>query len=513
MNINNFLTIDFSHVEMALIGSIFLPVLCAVFIALFRRFNFANEFFCVLFSSSLFLVNIFLASLFVSNSKNNFTFIEIFPNIELKFHLEPLGIIFSLLASLLWFVNTLYSIGYLRGNSEQNQTRFYSYVSLSISAVMGISFAGNLFTFFLFYELLTLLTYPLVTHSGTKNAKNGGRVYLGILLGTSICFLLFGIGATYSLAGTLDFEFGGILPKTLSSSEVLFLLLIFAFGIGKAALFPFHGWLPAAMVAPTPVSALLHAVAVVKAGVFGIIKVLVYILGIEYISDTTSTDVLTFFAGFTIIYASIKALRSFNLKERLAYSTVSQLSYIVMAASLATPLAITAAVIHLISHAFGKITLFFAAGSLYTALHKTEIAELRGVGYQMPVTMICFTIGALSMIGLPPTIGVLSKWFIVSGAVQLDDYFVLVILLFSTLLNAAYFLPIIYDAFFKKPVGYDVSHQHMETTHFYHYRYFANAEAPVFILLSILSTSIGVIALVFFGDFSNYLLQYFSGEM
>ncbi len=488
-----------------------IPVFCAVCISILHRFIFAKEFFSLFSSLVVVFFNFSLVSFFLEGETFNVKLIEVFPNVGLSFHIEPIGLVFSSLASLLWFVNSIYSIGYLRGNSEQNQTRFYAYVSLSIFAVMGIAFASNLFTFFLFYELLTFLTYPLVTHNGSNNAKQGGKIYLGLLLFTSICFLLLAICITYSFASTLDFKIGGILPTDLSNTEIAILLLIFCLGVGKAALFPFHGWLPAAMVAPTPVSALLHAVAVVKAGVFGIIKIIVYIFGISYLQEINAISILTVLAGFTIIFASYKAMKSTNLKQRLAYSTVSQLSYITMAASLATPLAIAAAIFHLLSHAFGKITLFFAAGSIYTSLHKTEIKEMRGIFYQMPITMICFTLGAFSMIGLPPTVGLLSKWFIITGAVDVQDFFVLSVLILSTILNASYFLPIIYDAFFRKPLGYEMYAEEKDSNKFYHYRYLGNSEAPIFILVAIISTATGVLFTSFLARHISYFLNYFGG--
>lgn len=484
------------------------PVFCALCISLFHRFIFGKEFFSIFSSLVVVFFNFSLVLSFLEGNSFNFEVIEVFPNVGLSFHIEPIGLVFSSIASLLWFVNSLYSIGYLRGNSEQNQTRFYAYVSLSIFAVMGIAFASNLFTFFLFYELLTFLTYPLVTHNGSSNAKQGGKIYLGILLFTSICFLLLAICITYSFADTLDFIKGGILPTDLSNTEITILLLIFCFGVGKAALFPFHSWLPAAMVAPTPVSALLHAVAVVKAGVFGIIKIIVYIFGIDYLQGISAVSILTVLAGFTIIFASYKAMKSTNLKQRLAFSTVSQLSYITMAASLATPLAVAAAIFHLLSHAFGKITLFFAAGSIYTSLHKSEIKEMRGVFYQMPITMICFSLGAFSMIGLPPTVGLLSKWFIITGAVDAQDFFVLGILVLSTILNASYFLPIIYDAFLRKPLGYEMYGEKKESKEFYHYRYLGNSEAPVFILIAICCTATGILLISFLAEYISYFLNY-----
>ena len=484
------------------------PVFCALCISLFHRFIFGKEFFSIFSSLVVVFFNFSLVLSFLEGNSFKFELIEVFPNVGLSFHIEPIGLVFSSIASLLWFVNSIYSIGYLRGNSEQNQTRFYAYVSLSIFAVMGIAFASNLFTFFLFYELLTFLTYPLVTHNGSSNAKQGGKIYLGILLFTSICFLLLAICITYSFADTLDFIKGGILPTDLSNTEITILLLIFCFGVGKAALFPFHSWLPAAMVAPTPVSALLHAVAVVKAGVFGIIKIIVYIFGIDYLQGISAISILTVLAGFTIIFASYKAMKSTNLKQRLAFSTVSQLSYITMAASLATPLAVAAAIFHLLSHAFGKITLFFAAGSIYTSLHKSEIKEMRGVFYQMPITMICFSLGAFSMIGLPPTVGLLSKWFIITGAVDAQDFFVLSILILSTILNASYFLPIIYDAFLRKPLGYEMYGEKKESKEFYHYRYLGNSEAPVFILIAICCTATGILLISFLAEYISYFLNY-----
>ena len=485
------------------------PVFCALCIFLFHRFIFGKEFFSIFSSLVVVFFNFSLVLSFLEGNSFNFELIEVFPNVGLSFHIEPIGLVFSSIASLLWFVNSIYSIGYLRGNSEQNQTRFYAYVSLSIFAVMGIAFASNLFTFFLFYELLTFLTYPLVTHNGSTNAKQGGKIYLGILLFTSICFLLLAICITYSFADTLDFIKGGILPTNLSNTEITILLLIFCLGIGKAALFPFHSWLPAAMVAPTPVSALLHAVAVVKAGVFGIIKIIVYIFGIDYLQGISTVSILTVLAGFTIIFSSYKAMKSTNLKQRLAFSTVSQLSYITMAASLATPLAVAAAIFHLLSHAFGKITLFFAAGSIYTSLHKTEIKEMRGIFYQMPITMICFSLGAFSMIGLPPTVGLLWKWFIITGAVDAQDFFVLGILVLSTILNASYFLPIIYDGFFRKPLGYEMYGEKKESMEFYHYRYLGNSEAPIFILIAIGCTATGILFTTFLAEHVDYFLNYF----
>jgi multicomponent Na+:H+ antiporter subunit D len=372
------------------------------------------------------------------------------PGIALAFRVEPLGMLFALVASGLWIVNSLYSIGYMRGNRESNQTRYYVCFALALASTMGIAFAANLFTLFVFYEALTLVTYPLVTHHGTQEAVRAGRLYLAMLVGTSIAFLLVAIVWTWYLAGTVEFTPGGILGNEASNAVVGLLLALYVFGIGKAAVMPVHRWLPAAMVAPTPVSALLHAVAVVKAGAFAVVKVVVYVFGVDAIAGLKSVDWLPFFAGFTIIAASIVALRSDNLKRRLAYSTVSQLSYVVLAAALLTPLSVVGAALHIATHALGKITLFFCAGAIYTAAHKTEVSQLAGIGRRMPWTMAAFTVGALSLIGVPPTAGFVSKWFIISGALQAGHHLAVAVFIASTLLNAAYFLPIVHAAFFRR---------------------------------------------------------------
>tara|TARA_R110001599_G_scaffold325504_1_gene537699 strand:- start:71270 stop:72736 length:1467 start_codon:yes stop_codon:yes gene_type:complete len=378
---------------------------------------------------------------------------EVMPGLNIAFKVEPLGMLFSALASGLLIVNSIYSIGYMRGNREKNQTRFYVCFALALSATMGVAFAGNLFTLFLFYELLTLSTYPLVSHKGDAATVRSARVYLGVLLTTSIGLFLPAIIWTYAVAGTGDFTPGGILAGKLSDPAVGLLLGLFVFGIGKAAVMPVHRWLPAAMVAPTPVSALLHAVAVVKAGVFTITKVIVYVFGIDFLFASSSSGWLFYVAAFTIVAASVVALRQINIKRLLAYSTIAQLSYVVMAAAILKPMAEVGAAIHMVAHAFGKITLFFAAGAIYVASKKTEIYQLKGIGRRMPWTMGAFTVGALSMIGVPPTAGFVSKWYILAGAFQAENYVALFTIIASTVLNAAYFLPILYMAWFEREEG------------------------------------------------------------
>ena len=373
---------------------------------------------------------------------------EVLPGLEIAFRVEPLGMLFAALASMLWIINSIYSIGYMRGNKEANQTRFYVFFAIALSATMGIAFADNLFTLFLFYEVLTLSTYPLVSHKGDAKTVASARTYLGILLTTSIGLLLPAIIWTYFAAGTGTFTPGGILDGNIEGPAVGLLLGLFVFGVGKAAVMPVHRWLPAAMVAPTPVSALLHAVAVVKAGVFTVTKVIVYIFGIDFLFAEPSADWLLYATAFTVIAASVVALRQTNLKRMLAYSTIGQLSFVLMAAAILKPLAEIGAAVHMVAHAFGKITLFFAAGAIYTASKKTEIHQLRGIGRRMPWTMTAFTIGAISMIGVPPTGGFISKWYILGGAIQAESYVAIATIVLSTALNAAYFLPIIYLAWF-----------------------------------------------------------------
>jgi multicomponent Na+:H+ antiporter subunit D len=367
--------------------------------------------------------------------------LQILPGLTLFFNIEPLGMLFSLIASFLWLLTTVYSIGYMRGHQEQNQTRFYVCFAIAISSAMGISYAGNLFTLFIFYEILTLSTYPLVTHAGTEKAKLGGRVYLGILLTTSILFLLLAIIGTWYIAGTIDFQAGGVFDQRHTFAAAV-LLPLYVFGIGKAAIMPFHRWLPAAMVAPTPVSALLHAVAVVKAGVFSVLKVSTYVFGFDMLSRLPTTEFLLYLAGASVLIASLVAMKQDNLKARLAYSTVSQLSYITVGALLANSAGALGGAMHIGMHAFGKITLFFCAGAIMVASHKTEISDMHGLGRRMPVTMAAFFVGSLSIIGLPPCGGTWSKWYLMIGTIETDKLVLMVVLMASSLLNIAYLLPI-----------------------------------------------------------------------
>ena len=429
--------------------AIAVPVIGAFFILLTGGSPNLRETVTLVTAATLFILVANLAPAVLDGARPGLEFGEMLPGLKIAFVVEPLGMLFALIASFLWIVTSVYSIGYMRGHHEKNQTRFYFFFAIAIGSTMGVALAGNMLTLFIFYEVLTISTFPLVTHAGTEAARKGGRTYLGVLLGTSIAFQLFAVIWTWTATGTLDFRAGGILEGKVAEGMIGVLLMLYVFGIGKAAVMPFHRWLPAAMVAPTPVSALLHAVAVVKAGVFSVVKVVVYIFGIDFLSGIPSAQWFPYAAGFTIIAASIVALRQDNLKRRLAYSTVSQLSYVVLAAAILTPISAIGAALHIAAHAFGKITLFFAAGSILVASHKTEVSQLNGIGRRMPWTMGAFAVGALSMIGVPPTAGFVSKWYILTSAMDSQMIFAVVVIILSTLLNAAYFLPIVYAAFFK----------------------------------------------------------------
>lgn len=419
--------------------------------------------------------------------------IEVLPGLSIAFNVEPLGLLFAIVASGLWILTHIYGVGYMRGNNEENHTRFFASFSLAIAAVMGLAFSANMFTLFLFYEMLTLSTYPLVAHKGTDEAVKGARTYLGILMGTSIGLLLVAVIWTFTITGTLDFTRGGILNGQIAGPMVAVLLGLYAFGIGKAALMPFHRWLPAAMVAPTPVSALLHAVAVVKAGVFTMLKVGIYIFGIDFLAETGASEWLMWLAAYSIIAASVVALTKDNLKARLAYSTISQLSYITLGMALATSMGALGGGLHIATHALGKITLFMCAGSIYVATHKTNISQMDGLGRAMPITFIAFLIGALSIIGLPPLGGSWSKWLLIVGSADAGQQFMIAVLMVSSLLNVAYLLPLIGRGFFLQSPDADFRP--------------GMAESPTLVWLPPAITAFGCILLFFFaGNIRDFLM-------
>jgi len=435
-------------------------------------------------TSFLFLIGVWgLAGPALSGELDTQTVWEILPGMEIAFTIEPLGLLFMLLSSTLWILATPYAIGYMTHGGYSSLPRFFACYAIALGAAAGIAFADNLLTMFLFYEILSVSTYPLVAHDGSQKSKQGARTYLALLLVTSIGFWLPAMIWVWAATGTLQFEPGGIMAGHVSPAAGAMLLVLFMFGTGKAALMPFHRWLPSAMVAPTPVSALLHAVAVVKAGVFVVLKLSMYIFGLDYLRELATTEFVLYVATFTMLAASLVAIHQDNLKARLAYSTVSQLSYIVIGAMLASQLSAIGGGMHMLMHGFGKITLFFCAGAIYIASKKTRVSELDGLGRRMPFTMGAFFIGALCVIGLPPTGGVWSKWHLVSGAFDSGYGIVLAAYLLSTLLNIAYLLPPALRAFLK-PASSDEQGGGLR-------------EAPLLMVVPLCLTALGTLALFF----------------
>jgi multicomponent Na+:H+ antiporter subunit D len=410
-----------------------------------------REFWTLLASVVKFSIVLSMVPLVLRGRMLEYTIIQLTPGVALQFRVDQFGLFFGVLASALWIATSVYSIGYVRGLNEHGQTRYFFNFALCLSATMGIAFAGNLLTLFLFYEILTVATYPLVAHKETEDAIMGGRKYLAYTL-TAGVVILFGIIFIYTLTGTLDFKPGGFLLGHGSSATLVFLFAILILGFGvKAALMPLHEWLPTAMIAPTPVSALLHAVAVVKAGVFGCLRIILYVFGPQLLHQLGLWLVLAYFAAFTVIVSGLYALAQDNLKRRLAFSTINNLAIIVMGAALLSPSSITGSIFHMGSHGFMKITLFFVAGAIYVKTHKENISELDGIGRQMPLTMGAFAIGAMGIAGTPPICGFISKWYLAMGALEAKEVVFLFVLLISALLDVAYFFPIIYNSFFKSP--------------------------------------------------------------
>ena len=424
------------------------PALGSIFIVLSRKRPNLRESWTLLASLGQFLLILPLIPTVVSGGRVEWRFFTIFPGVDFFLRIDAFGLLFALTSSFLWILVSVYSIGYLRTLEEHAQTRYYCCFSLAILGAVGVAFAGNLVTLYLFYELLTISTYPLVSHEQTPEALFAGRKYLVYLL-TAGCFLLAAVAWTYSIAGQTDFEPGGILSTSVTSRfalEVLFFL--FLLGFMKAAYMPFHAWLPSAMVAPSPVSALLHAVAVVKAGVFGIVRIVCYVFGVDLMRDLHLGVWLASFAAVTMIGASLFAIAQDNLKKRLAYSTISQLSYIIFGVALLNPMGIQGGMIHILFHGCMKITLFLCAGSILVASGKKNISELGGIGRVMPFTMLAFAVGAFGMCGFPPTVGLISKWYLGMGTVENGNFVFLAILMISSLLDVVYFFPIVYTAFF-----------------------------------------------------------------
>lgn len=436
-----------------------IPLAGAIAIVLLRNRPNAREAASLLTGVALLAGVISILPGVAQGDRPSITLFEVLPGVPIAFTAEPLGMGFALIVAFLWILTVLYAIGYMRAHGEENQARFYGFFALAIAATIGGAFAGNLLTLYLYYEGLTLATYPLVTHGGQRKDREGGRTYLRILLGTSLTLMLLAMVWLYALTGTLTFTEGGIVSDAdglvpgLSPGLLTVMFALFVFGTGKAALMPFHRWLPAAMVAPTPVSALLHAVAVVKLGVFAVLKVSIYIFGIDTLAEYGATWPVQYVAAATLLLAAVYAIREDNLKRRLAYSTISQLAYIVLAATLANTLSVTAGGMHIAAHALAKITLFFCAGMILVALHETTVSGLRGKGRAMPVTLSAWIIASLCVIGMPLTGGFWSKWYLGQGALAAGEPVLLAVILLGSLLAMGYLLPPAIRAFYPARNG------------------------------------------------------------
>jgi len=433
------------------------PAIAAILISLSKNKPNIREAWTIAASVSVFALVLSMVPEILSGGEIRFTISQtMFEGISFGFRVDAFGLIFAITTSSLWILVSLYSIGYMRSLNEHAQTRYFFYFCLAILGALGVALSANLFTLFIFYEIITVSTYALVIHEQTPDALKAGHKYLVYLMSAGV-FLLFGTMATYYFTGTTDFMPGGI-TSLASVSQAIAIVLFFCFIIGfmKSAWMPFHSWLPSAMIAPTPVSALLHAVAVVKAGVFGIVRVVCFIFGVDLMQGLGLWLVLACIAGFTMIVASFFAIAQDDLKKRLAYSTISQLSYIILGAAMVTQSGISAAMIYIPFHGYMKITLFLCAGAIMVASGKRKISEMAGIGKIMPVTMLAFSIGAIGMVGLPPVCGFISKLFLCVGAWELFspyNWIFLAVILTSSLLDVIYFFPIIHTAFFKEPIG------------------------------------------------------------
>ncbi len=434
----------------------FTPLVAALLIPLLRKDPDKREAVSVIASVITFLLVLSMAPTIMAGQVIRIELAQILPGFGVSLRVDGFGMLFGLVSSFLWIFTTLYSIGYMRGLDEHAQTRYYTCFALTLGSALGVAFSGSLFTLYLCYELVSIFTYPLVMHHEDREGQQGARKYLVYLMGAGKLFFLPALVLTYILAGNLDFGTGPILTGADGSRTMLIALyVLFLAGLAKAGLMPMHSWLPSAMVAPTPVSALLHAVAVVKVGVFCVARVIYNVYGPDLMQSLHLVMPTAYLASATILLASMIALTHDNLKARLAFSTVSQLAYITLGFALVSASGITGGAIHIANHAFSKITLFYCAGAIFVATGKKYISQLDGIGRTMPWTMGAFSIGALSMIGIPGTAGFISKWFLGLGALDNNSMLVLVFLLTSSLLNAGYFLPIVYRAFFRRPVAAD----------------------------------------------------------
>jgi multicomponent Na+:H+ antiporter subunit D len=430
--------------------TITIPLLAAVLILITRRHENVRE--GVTIVAAITMLGSVLAMLpaILDSGRVTLILLPMVPGGDLFLKVDAFGMVFALTAATLWLINSFYAIGYMRALKEHAQTRFFFCLAVAIAAAIGIAFSANLVTLFMFYEILTIITYPLVVHIETPEAMKAGRRYLTYLLVGGI-FLLAATVLTYILTGSTEFVPGGFLEGSGAALTLQILFVLFMIGFVKAAWMPLHAWLPAAMIAPTPVSAFLHAVAVVTAGVFGIVRVAGWVFGMTLMASLGLGAILAVIASFTIITASLFALTEDNLKRRLAYSTVSQLSYILLGVSMLSVSGMTGAMAHIPFHAFMKITLFFVAGAVIVSAGKENISDMKGLGQRMPVTVLMFSAAAIGICGLPPFCGIISKIYLAIGAVEGGMIALLLVLIISAVLNAAYFFPIIYTMVVERP--------------------------------------------------------------
>lgn len=470
-------------ISLLLLLALLIPLAAAALIPVVGRHENLRESVTLVAAGSMVLVVLAMLPEVLGGGRISITLLPLLPGGDLALRIDALGMIFALTASVLWLLNSVYSIGYMRALREHDQTRFYFCFAVAIAAAMGIALSANLVTLFVFYEILTLITYPLVVHVGTPEAMRAGRKYLAYLLGGGICLLAATI-VTFTLTGTTEFIPGGFLAGAGAALTLQVLFILFMAGFVKAAWMPLHAWLPAAMVAPTPVSAFLHAVAVVTAGVFGVVRVAGWVYGTDLMAALGLGTVLAIIASFTIITASLFALAEDNLKRRLAYSTVSQLSYILLGVSTLSIAGMTGAMIHIPFHAFQKITLFFCAGAIIVGAGREAISDMEGIGQKMPVTAAMFAAAAAGICGLPPFCGMISKVYLSLGAVQAGELILLGVIIASAVLNVAYFFPIIYTMIIARPRD----ERALDNVR----------EAPLAMLIPIVLTVIASIAFFFF---------------
>ncbi len=449
-----------------------------------------REFWTILAGVIKFSIVVSMFPLIMSGHDIEYTVFRILPGVALAFRVDALGLLFAASASFLWICTSVYAIGYMRSLKEHAQTRFYACFALALSAALGVAFARNLFTLFFFYEMLSIVTYPLIIHNESKDAWEAGKKYAIYLIGTAGVFFLPAMLLTYSLTGTLEFSGSGLFSSDTNHALLIAIYILFVAGLAKAGIMPFHNWLPTAMIAPTPVSALLHAVAVVNVGAFSVIRIILYVFGKGMMHDLHLGIATAAYVSITILMASVYAFTQDNLKMRLAYSTISQLSYMILGVALLSPDGITGGTIHIVMHAFSKITLFFCAGAIYVASGKTCISQMAGIGKRMPYTMTAFAIGAFSIIGMPFLAGFVTKWYLVVGSIQAGSMAILAVILVNAVLDMGYFVPVVYRAFFVAPEN----PEEMERIH----------EAPRAIVVPLMITCAGVIIL---GIYPNLLLK------